>query len=91
MAKKQRTRPNPKTFTIIDKCPGCEREFGWDACQDVYVGAKELVLHEPLNSNNGGNERSVILSICPDCDCTIGITLHDNRGSAFYVPSTKDL
>ena len=88
MAKKRRTRPNPKTFSIIDKCPGCDREFGWDACVDEYVGARI----ESAEVNKGlTNHRELVLSICPDCDAVIAVEVLDNRGGEVYVPSQKDL
>lgn len=85
--KKHRTRPNPKTFSIIDKCPGCEREFGWDTCADMYAGTGQ----ELVNTGGLSNPREVILEVCPDCDTVIAVQVLDNHGGEVYVPSTKEL
>lgn len=88
MAMKRKSRPNPKTFSIIDKCPGCQREFGWDSCGDFYVGSVEQTQHL---TPAGENPKTITLFICPDCDVTFAIGLQDNRGGEIFVPSTKEL
>ena len=76
-----------KSKANIDKCPDCEREFGWDACADLYVGAK----NELVTVVGEKQTRELILSVCPDCDCVIAVEVLDNRGGEVYVPSTKEL
>ena len=92
MPKGKVQRPNPKTFTIIDKCPQCQREFGWDACADTYVGAKNEITS--VNKPGVGCQvvkRILILEVCPDCDAVIAVQVLDNRGGEVYVPTTKEL
>lgn len=90
--KKQRVRPNPETYSIIDDCPGCGFQYGWNSCEDTYVGSKEVV--QSIAGPRTGeklNYRSVCLFVCPNCDCTIAIMLADNRGAEVYVPTKKEL
>ena len=75
-----------------DKCPCCDTEYEWDACQDCWVKTTEIV-YAPEGGRKEMDDREVVVCVCPRCDAVVGIivTAESQHGSGVFVPCTKPL
>lgn len=83
----QQTKTKPR----IDLCPGCKTEYQYDAeldCWEHNIHHPVEELYDPFEKTKG-EDREVILSICPNCNCVIGIYVLDSLGGTCYSSIVK--
>ena len=84
----QQIREKPR----MDLCPGCKTEYQYDAeldCWEHNVYHPLEKLYDPFSKNREEGDREVILSVCPKCNCVIGIYVLDELGGTCYTPTVK--